>query len=279
MQTPAEPDLKYTVWRDDTFFAQFPLNVHTVIDYFSRSPFYDHRCNNEECKRQGMPPDNLRCALRGVYSRSGICVFNSKNLIQVLLAFLRIPSSCTVIRLKLICRHMYPGLEYVLTFAAEPTLYVIKCQHRTSPESATQRAFYYVLHGSIYEAPSVLSCLQVRAERCRYYVQQAFEQLKTDLEPLGWRERHRENKVKKAKKQRGATQPEAEQEDVTMVGDEDIAQKSVGADMQLENEVDRQGAVWMAQPPPAPRAFPQWVVHTDSVIMNVLARYVTSSVA
>ena len=59
--TAAAENLKHTVWRDDTFFTQFPLNVHTVIDYFSRSPFYDHRCNNEECKRQGLPLDHLRC--------------------------------------------------------------------------------------------------------------------------------------------------------------------------------------------------------------------------
>jgi hypothetical protein len=58
---PSADDLKHTVWRDDTFFTMFPLNVYTVIDYFSRSPFYDEKCNNEECKRHGMPLENLRC--------------------------------------------------------------------------------------------------------------------------------------------------------------------------------------------------------------------------
>ena len=162
---------------------------------------------------------------------------------------------------------MPPGLEYVLSFATEPTLYVIKCQHRNSPESATQKAFYYVLHGSIYEAPSVLSCLQVRAERCRYYLQQAFNRLKCDLEPLGWRERQREQKVKRARSQRDASQKETSAEvygeDVVMLGDEEAEKRrDQDPDVKLEYEVEREGAVWMAQPPPAPRAFPQWVVHT-----------------
>jgi hypothetical protein len=58
-QAPA--DLSSTVWRDDTFFQQFPLNVHTVLDYFSRSPFYVPGCNNEECKRRCLPIDALPC--------------------------------------------------------------------------------------------------------------------------------------------------------------------------------------------------------------------------
>ena len=65
-----------------------------------------------------------------------------------------------------------------------------------------------------------------------------------------------------------------------MLGDEQAdTSQGQGADVHLEHEVEREGAVWMAQPPPAPRAFPQWVVHTDSVIMNVLARCVPCSFA
>lgn len=178
---------------------------------------------------------------------------------------------------------MPQGLEYVLSFAAEPNLYVIKCQRRTGPETATQQAFYYVLNGSIYQAPSVLSCLQVRADRCRYYVQQAFERLQADLEPLGWRERRREQtfeKVNRARKQRHVSQRHAPDEadggDVTMLGDEHQAENAQGPALQLELEAEREGAVWMAQPPPEPRAFPQWVVHTDNVIINVLRRCVPS---
>jgi hypothetical protein len=174
----------------------------------------------------------------------------------------------------LVHRYMPPGLEYVLSFASEPTLYVIKCQHRNNPESATQKAFYYVLHGSIYQAPSVLSCLQVRVERCRYHVQQAFQHLKTDLEPLGWRQRQREQKVKRVRQHRDASHREAEVDgdDAVILADEKPVERVQDPDLQLEYEGEREGAVWMAQPPPPPHAFPQWVRHTDSVILNVLAR-------
>ena len=50
------------MWRDETFLQQFALNVHTALDYFSRSPFYAPGCNNDECKRQGLPLTALQCA-------------------------------------------------------------------------------------------------------------------------------------------------------------------------------------------------------------------------
>lgn len=64
-QTPPVPeDLTSTVWRDDNFFQHFELNQHTVLDYFAASPFYDSQCNNEECRRRGLPLDALQCAPR-----------------------------------------------------------------------------------------------------------------------------------------------------------------------------------------------------------------------
>ena len=59
---PVPDNLSSTVWRDDTFFQQFPLNLDTVLDYFSRSPFHLPDCNNDECKRQGLPLSELRCS-------------------------------------------------------------------------------------------------------------------------------------------------------------------------------------------------------------------------
>lgn len=96
---------------------------------------------------------------------------------------------------------MAPGIEYVLTFVQEPSLYVIKRQYRTSPDSAIQQAFYYCLHGDIFQAPTLLACLQARMERCKYHIEQVFDRLKSDLEPLGWRTRHRNRKIKRAKRQ------------------------------------------------------------------------------
>lgn len=96
---------------------------------------------------------------------------------------------------------MAPGIEYVLTFVQEPSLYVIKRQYRTSPDSAIQQAFYYCLYGDIFQAPTLLACIQARTERCKYHMEQVFDKLKSDLEPLGWRTRHRNRKIKRAKRQ------------------------------------------------------------------------------
>ena len=86
---------------------------------------------------------------------------------------------------------MPPGVEFVVTFASEPALYVVKRQFRESPEAAAQQAFYYVLFGNIYQAPSLHACIQARARRCSHNIGAAFQQLKRDLEPLAWRERQR----------------------------------------------------------------------------------------
>ena len=91
---------------------------------------------------------------------------------------------------------MPPGVEFVVTFASEPALYVIKRQFRESPEAAAQQAFYYVLFGNIYQAPSLHACIQARARRCSHNVGAAFQQLKRDLEPLAWRERQRSKRLR-----------------------------------------------------------------------------------
>ncbi|DBA69647.1 TPA: hypothetical protein ACH3X2_012707 [Trebouxia sp. C0005] len=35
-----------TVWRDDMWLSNYPLNHHTAVDYFACSPFWDPGCNN-----------------------------------------------------------------------------------------------------------------------------------------------------------------------------------------------------------------------------------------
>jgi MED6 mediator sub complex component len=92
---------------------------------------------------------------------------------------------------------MPPGIEFVITFVSEPALYVIKRQYRHSPESATQQAFYYVLFGNVYQAPTLLACLRARSRRCAHNLGVAFQQFKKDLEPLQWRERQRAKQLRR----------------------------------------------------------------------------------
>lgn len=54
------------------------------------------------------------------------------------------------------------GLEYVLLHVQEPILYVIRKQHRHSPQNVTPLADYYIIAGVVYQAPDVASVLNSR---------------------------------------------------------------------------------------------------------------------
>lgn len=136
---------------------------------------------------------------------------------------------------------MPPGVEFVITYASEPVLYVIKRQHRDNPQAATQQAFYYVLFGNIYQAPSLHACVQSRARRCAHHLSTAFQQLKRDLEPLAWRERQRTKRLRRT----GVSAPadRATSESATMQQ----------ADAVLNAAAARTGAALGAEAAPPPR--------------------------
>lgn len=54
------------------------------------------------------------------------------------------------------------GLEYVLLHVQEPILYVIRKQHRHSPQQVTPLADYYIIAGVVYQAPDLASVLNSR---------------------------------------------------------------------------------------------------------------------
>lgn len=57
------------------------------------------------------------------------------------------------------------GPEYVVISAQEPNVYVIRKQLRVSPDKMVPLAAYYVLDGSIYQAPHLQAVLGSRAVR------------------------------------------------------------------------------------------------------------------
>ena len=59
-------------------------------------------------------------------------------------------------------RELGPGLEFVLHKAQEPHLYVVKRQQRSNSATATASAFYYILDGAIYQAPTLHAALSSR---------------------------------------------------------------------------------------------------------------------
>lgn len=54
------------------------------------------------------------------------------------------------------------GMEYILLHVQDPILYVIRKQHRHSPTEATPMADYYIIAGTIYQAPDLASVFNSR---------------------------------------------------------------------------------------------------------------------
>lgn len=54
------------------------------------------------------------------------------------------------------------GIEYMLHEVMEPHLFVIRKQKRDGPEKVTPMLAYYVLDGSIYQAPQLCNVFAAR---------------------------------------------------------------------------------------------------------------------
>lgn len=165
---------------------------------------------------------------------------------------------------------MKPGsIEYVLTACQEPVLFVIKRQQRLAPDRTRQEAFYYVLHGSVYQAPCLHTCLTSRMKRCLYSLESGFAQLRHDLEPLEWKERQRVKRASKAQKLVDGSKSGARAQADT--GAEDAgAAADTHAVAQSDRSNDAHQHILPQAPPSA--AHMQWLRQTDQVLLSVLSR-------
>ncbi|KAK2148390.1 hypothetical protein LSH36_500g01037 [Paralvinella palmiformis] len=68
------------------------------------------------------------------------------------------------------------GMEYILLHVQEPILYVIRKQHRTSPQQAIPLADYYIIAGVVYQAPDLGSVLNSRLLNTINSLQTAFDE-------------------------------------------------------------------------------------------------------
>ncbi|PRQ34037.1 putative transcription regulator MED6 family [Rosa chinensis] len=78
------------------------------------------------------------------------------------------------------------GIEYVLTKVKEPNLFVITKQKKDAPETITPVATYYVLYGSIYQAPSLRNVLEAKMGRVMHHISNAFKTTASNLEKIGY---------------------------------------------------------------------------------------------
>ncbi|KAJ8755774.1 hypothetical protein K2173_024318 [Erythroxylum novogranatense] len=78
------------------------------------------------------------------------------------------------------------GTEYVLSEVMEPHLFVIRKQKRDSSEKVTPMLTYYILDGSIYQAPQLSNVFAARIGRALYYISKAFTTAASKLEKIGY---------------------------------------------------------------------------------------------
>ena len=69
------------------------------------------------------------------------------------------------------------GVEYDLWyFTYTPSLFVIRKQKRTSSTSVSLLSIYYIIEGTIYQAPNLQSVLSSRIQTSIYFCQKALEE-------------------------------------------------------------------------------------------------------
>ncbi|KAM7480511.1 hypothetical protein LguiA_028724 [Lonicera macranthoides] len=78
------------------------------------------------------------------------------------------------------------GTEYTLSEVMEPHLFVIRKQKRDGPEKVTPMLTYYVLDGSIYQAPQLCNVFAARVGRALYHISKAFNTTASKLEKIGY---------------------------------------------------------------------------------------------
>ncbi|XP_074648697.1 mediator of RNA polymerase II transcription subunit 6-like [Tubulanus polymorphus] len=71
------------------------------------------------------------------------------------------------------------GLEYILLHVQEPILYVIRKQHRHSPQQATPLADYYIIGGVVYQAPDLCSVINSRLLNTVAHLHSAFDEVQS----------------------------------------------------------------------------------------------------
>ncbi|KAI5165261.1 mediator of RNA polymerase II transcription subunit 6 [Nematocida sp. AWRm78] len=107
--------MENTCFRDSLWLQENILSKDTLMEYFSYSQFYDRNCNNEVLKMQNIHRNN-----------DSLDIFLTK-----------------------MC-----GIQYIITYAIEPTLFIIKKCNRISPDKINVLDYFYVMNGTIYQSPT-----------------------------------------------------------------------------------------------------------------------------
>eukprot|EP01102_Stenamoeba_stenopodia_P013920 TRINITY_DN4570_c0_g1_i2.p1 TRINITY_DN4570_c0_g1~~TRINITY_DN4570_c0_g1_i2.p1 ORF type:complete len:259 (+),score=59.18 TRINITY_DN4570_c0_g1_i2:198-974(+) len=74
------------------------------------------------------------------------------------------------------------GIEYQVVDSNPPFLYVIRKQHRESPDEVHPLATYYIINGVVYPSPSIQAVLTARITTSLYHFQQAIDSLRDHVQ-------------------------------------------------------------------------------------------------
>ncbi|CAH8361723.1 unnamed protein product [Eruca vesicaria subsp. sativa] len=135
------------------------------------------------------------------------------------------------------------GLEYVISDATEPNLFVFRKQKRDGPEKVTPMLTYYILDGTIYQAPQLCSVFAARVGRTIYQISNAFSVAASKLETV------RQVDVK-SQNEPSETKPASETVDLKEVKRVDLILKSLYSKL---------------PPAPPPPPFPEGYVSQEAL--------------
>lgn len=155
---PARSTLLSTYWRDPEWLAYFPLNANTVVDYFSRSTFFDLESTNEVLRMQNIANPNGHLPGMGK---------TAKQQQDELTRFTGIEF---VLVLQKEATGVAGGQAGPSTTAAggqEESLFIIQKRRRFSPVQTQVLDTYYVLNGNVHMAPDLETVLANRLVRIR----------------------------------------------------------------------------------------------------------------
>ncbi|KAJ3172271.1 Mediator of RNA polymerase II transcription subunit 6 [Geranomyces variabilis] len=140
MAAADDTDLTQVSWKDTAFIQQHGLNEHSIMPYFALSQFYDRSSLNEQIAMQAR--------------------FNQ-------------------LEAATLDKRQMTGIDYELAFAslAPPSLFIITKSMRRSPTHTDLLGAYYIIEGTIYQAPDCNALVSNRVLNSLHFVQKAFADL------------------------------------------------------------------------------------------------------
>ncbi|CDR45302.1 CYFA0S17e01134g1_1 [Cyberlindnera fabianii] len=140
-----QPALDELQWKNPEWIQSFGLNTGNVLEYFSESPFFDRRANNQTVKMQMQ-------FQAGIQMDSTMIEKEMKKL---------------------------TGLEYVIHLRREPDFWVLRKQNRLSPDRVEPLADYFVIGANVYMAPTAKDIVSSRLLSSALSLKHAINNLQT----------------------------------------------------------------------------------------------------